>query len=249
VHIRSLIILGVLVFGLAGCQAWEKTKSIYRGTIFPAQVDVQADADVDRDVVYLARLVSPVDAQLEALVRSTQRIGNPSDRELQTMFSSYAWLNGIAAYSASGQLMHRVPNQPVKEITLKEVLDESPQPENGPELFVQVVEQDLGPEVCLVKPVDNAGQVDAYVLVHFDPRSLFSRSPIPEDLLVMHRGKVLWSGMQPDLRQTLMDRDWEGLLQSGVQGELVVHKSDFFWLSRYVGPDPLVYVVRTTGSK
>ncbi|MDZ7759706.1 MAG: hypothetical protein U5L00_05570 [Desulfovermiculus sp.] len=247
-HNRILFIFCVLIFSLTGCQAWEKTKSMYRGTIFPAQVDVEAKAGVSEEIRYLARLVTPVDTQLEELVRSTQGIGNPSERELQAMFSQFPWLNGLAAYRASGQRVHQVPAQPVKKISPQAVLDNLPSREEVDGLYLQVVEHDLGPELCLVKPIDNAGQVAAYVLVHFDPRSLFSRSPVPEDLLVLRNETVLWSGMQQDTTQRLMDKDWPSMLQAKVQGDFEVQTKSFVWLARYVGQAPLVYVVRTDKS-
>lgn len=243
---RSLMIVCVLILGLTGCQVWEKTKAMYRGTLFPAQVDVKAEDGMSQEIRYLARLVTPVDTQLEELVRKTQQIGNASEQDLQALFSNFSWLNGVGAYSSSGQLVHQVPAQPVKNISPQAELENFSPGADG--LYLYVEEQDLGPELCLVKPIDNAGQVAAYVVVHFDPRTLFSRSPVPENLVVIQNGKILWSGMENGVNQGLADKDWEGMLQSEVQGDLVVHEHSFVWLSRYVGQDPLIYVVKMAGS-
>lgn len=230
----------IFILGLTSCQAWEKTKTIYRGAVFPAHIDVGAEADVGKDVRRLAQVVTPVDLKLEDLARSMQRVEKTSGQELQAIFSRFSWLNGVTAFSPSGEVLHQVPSQPIKEISAQKILDNRPSQEA--KLYLEVLEQDLGPELCVVKTLHNGDQVTGHVMAHFDPRTLFKRGPRPQTLLVLAQGDVLWSGVEPGKVKMIQEKDWPKMLENKVQGDFALDDEKFVWLSRYVGESPLVYV-------
>lgn len=239
---RRLVCIVLLLLGLTGCQPWQTMKEIYRGTVFPADVEVGAKAKVGEDVRCLAGGVASVDAQLEELIRSAKRLDNPSPSELQGVLSKFSWLNGGAVFDASGQLEHQVPAQPIKDISGQGLGDGLF--ERHAEIGLKVLEMDLGPEMCLIRPVRDGDQVTAYAVLHFDPRSLFGQFPDPHDFLVIYRDKVVWSGMEPQTEAKIQEMNWTQKLQDDVQGEVTVHEDRFVWLARYVGERPLVYVLR-----
>ncbi|MFO7875246.1 MAG: hypothetical protein R6U55_01510 [Desulfovermiculus sp.] len=238
---RSYIFISlVFILGLTSCQAWEKTKTIYRGAVFPAHIDVGAEPDVGEDVQRLAHVVTPVDLKLEELARSMQRVEETSMQEAQALSSRFSWLNGVAALSPSGEILHQVPSQPIKEITFQEILDKRPSQEAG--LYLEVLDQDLGPELCVVKSLHNGNQVTGHVVAHFDPRTLFKQGPGSQTLLVLAQGDVLWSGVESAKEEKIQEKDWSKMLESKVQGDFDLENEKFVWLSRYVGESPLVYV-------
>lgn len=230
----------MFILGLTSCQAWEKTKTIYQGAVFPAHIDVGAEADVGEDVQRLAQVVTPVDLKLEDLARSMQRVEETSMQELQALFSRFSWLNGVAAFSPSGEILHQVPSQPIKEISFQEILEKRPPQEAG--LYLEVLDQDLGPELCVVKSLHNGDQVTGHVVAHFDPRTLFKQGPGSQTLLVLAQGNVLWSGVEPDKEKKIQEKGWSKMLENKVQGDFALEDENFVWLSRYVGESPLVYV-------
>ncbi|MFP4034555.1 MAG: hypothetical protein ACLFT5_03500 [Desulfovermiculus sp.] len=230
----------VFIFGLTSCQAWEKTKTIYRGAVFPAHIDVGAEADVGGDVRRLAQVVTPVDIKLEDLARSMQRMEKTSSQELQAVFSRFSWLNGVTSFSPSGEVLHQVPSQSIKEISPQKILDNRPSQEA--ELYLEVLDQDLGPELCVVKSLRNGDQVTGHVVAHFDPRTLFKQGPGSQTLLVLAQGDVLWSGVEQGKEKMIQEQDWPKMLENKVQGDFALDDEKFVWLSRYVGESPLVYV-------
>lgn len=239
---RRLVCIVLLLFGLSGCQPWQTMKEIYRGTIFPADVDVGGKANVGEDIRSLARKITSVDAQLEELIRSAKRLDNPSPSELQDVLSKFSWLNGGAVFDASGQLQHQVPAQPIKDISEIALKDGLFDPLT--EISLRVMDMDLGPEMCLIRPIRDGDQVIAYAVLHFDPRSLFGQFPDPQDLVVMYRDTVIWSRMGAQTETKIQEMNWTQKLQDKVQGELTVHEDSFVWLARYVGERPLVYLIR-----
>lgn len=237
---RYIFITLVFILGLTSCQAWEKTKTIYRGAVFPAHIDVGAEADVGEGLQRLAHVVTPVDLRLEELARSMQRVEETSKQEAQALFSRFSWLNGVAAYSPSGDILHQVPSQPIKEISFQEILDKRSSQDTG--LYLEVLDQDLGPELCVVKSLHNGNKVTGHVIAHFDPRTLFKQGPESKNLLVLAQGDVVWSGVEPDMEMKIQEKDWPKMLEGEVQGDFVLDDERYVWLSRYVGESPLIYV-------
>ena len=249
VHLlRHVFIIGIGIFCLAGCQLWDKTKSIYRGTIFPASVNVEAEADVGENIRRVAQGVADVDVQLEKLVFGLERISGPSKEELQDVFSMLSWLNGVAAVSPSGELKYRIPEQAVKKVSSADILETMPEDQVG-EVYVRSLAFELGPELCVIRSMRSGDAVSDYVVAHFDPRSLFSRAAEPEALLVIHQDDVLWSGMPEKTAQRIAEKDWKRMQAQGVQGDFRIQGTQFIWLSRYIGESPIVYVVQKKQTK
>ena len=239
---RILVFLSVPVLLLTGCRAWNVTKDVYRGYVLPAEVDVHAKADVDETVKELAASVTPVDQGLESLLRSLRSMDSPTEEGFLALLSAYPWLNGAVAFTPSGRILQRVPEQSVKQIHIQDLLQDMHTGKTSMDLVV--VQSDLGPEMCVINPMQNGGEVEDYVAVHFDPRSLVQQGPRPDSLLLVHQGSVVWSGLGGEVESRIQELNWEQLLQSEVQGDFVLSQQRFGWLARYIGVHPLVYVVR-----
>jgi hypothetical protein len=221
---------------------WEATKSMYRGTVLPASVDVGAKADVGEDTRRLVQVVSPVDMRLQEVITSLERMEQPSRQELEAVHADTSWLNGAAAYGPAGEVLFRIPDQPVKDIPAQKVMDALEGRKSG--MSMHVLDLNLGPELCLVNSIQSGDEAEAHIAAHFDPRSLFAQGPEPEALLALFRDQVLWSGLPSEVVAQIAEKDWQQMLADGIQGDFNLAGQRFIWLSRYVGTSPLVYVVR-----
>jgi hypothetical protein len=213
---------------------------MYRGSILPAKVNMEAKPDIGENVQRLVQVVTPIDMQLEGLVKSLERMNGSSRQELESVFFRFPWLNGVGAYSPSGQMEYQVPAQPVKGLSRQDLLEVLTEKED---MYVRCLDSDLGPELCLIKPEHSGEEVGTYIVAHFDPRSLFAKTIEPESLLVLYQGKILWSGTSSAFDASIEAKDWQQIQAHGVQGNFQIQDSEFVWLSRYVGKSPLVYVV------
>jgi len=240
VIVRHVLCILICICTLSSCQIWEKTKSMYRGSILPAKVNVDARPDVGENVQRLVHVVAPIDMQIERLVESLERMNALSRQELESMFSRFPWLNGVGAYTPSGEVEYQIPAQPVKRLSRQDILEVLAEEED---IYVRYLDLDLGPELCVVKPELSGEDIGTYIVAHFDPRSLFTKTTAPESLLVLYQGKILWSGTSSAFNASIEAKDWRQIQAQGVQGDFQIQDRKFVWLSRYIGKSPLVYVV------
>lgn len=239
--VRHFVCIFICIVALTSCQMWEKTKSVYRGSILPAKVNVEERPDIGEDIKRLVQVVTPVDMQIEGLIVSLERMNGSSKQVMESVFSKFSWLNGLGAYSPAGEVQYHLPAQPVKKLPQHELLEVFAEKER---IYVRFLDLDLGPELCLVKPERKGKDIGTYIIAHFDPRSLFTKTSDPESLLVLYQGKILWSGTTSEIEANVEAKDWQQIQAQGVQGDFQIQNREFVWLSRYVGESPLVYVVQ-----
>lgn len=247
---RSILLcsLSVAVLALmAGCSTWNKTVETTHG-VYKSYVNVDPEIDLDKEADcapserVLAQAFTPVDAQLHQLLRQMETQESfPSDDWLASQMGRFSWLNGIVVIDRQGEVVHRYPEQPVKQITTDFVRnDQGDWAERQNRLLVQ--DNSLGAECCLTQPFFKDNVWQGLIVAHFDPRSLAGQSPLSTRLLFFTPQELLWAG--PALTpEAVLSPSWQEILADNVAGELEHNGREIVWTARYIGPDPVLYAV------
>ncbi len=247
---RSRIILIFLVivglFFLAGCKNWIPGKEMIRknNCFFPAEVNVQKDTVLCIEEDKMACLICGMDRRLESLLREMDTVERRPEKErLKGIYSDYSWLNGVNVLDKSGQPVLRYPEQAVKELDYN-FLSEVKWSWKEKKYNIFALDTPLGTELAIVKPMFNGKELKRLLLTHFDIRSLLNFSDDPGELLIFLPDKLLWSGEEIAESKSFLEFSWKNILEDRVNGKLERQGKRYYWMSRYVGKDPIIYMVR-----
>lgn len=238
----SLVALACLLV-VSGCGFWKKVKSSYKGTILPAKVELEKEPAVQGARGKMAHLFGPLDQNLEFMLRELRiKTDRPQGQWLRDLHRRFSWINGVAVVDRGGSVHTQHPESPVKRLDYAALANVDSDWQNR-KLRIAVQETELGPEVFVLSPYFQRNEWQGLIAVHFDPRTLARMSPRPEELLLLDRDMLLWSGGYRESARELSRLDWKALLKDDVNGHVTVQGKRFYWLARYVGSDPLIYAV------
>jgi hypothetical protein len=243
---RALILfLCLSVAALVGCETMKSSWRWTREQIDPdPEISIDTSEIGDENSERLAILFAPMDAHLEELERLMEVQGDyPDAKWLQLLFSRFPWVDGAMTVEASGRVMSRQPEVTMKTIELAPLLAEGDAwLDRRPRAHLH--ETELGPEVSIASPFLKERTWLGLTVVHFDPRSLISLCPRPEELIVFVPGKtIIGSGKDQEAAQALFALDWPGILENEVDGVSEAGGREFTWLARDFAGLKLIYAV------
>lgn len=224
--------------------AWDKTTDVYETYIDPKpEIDLELDPDLSRREEELAKQFSVMDQELELLLRTlTPQDSFPSPAWAQDLQRRFPWLTALLAVDTRGEPLASYPETPLKPILTAPLLDREWSIMNRRlQGFVQ--ETPLGPELIIAGPFFRDGAWQGLLAAHFDPRSLISLAPNPDNLVLLTPGTLIWSGLDETAALALKNAPWEDILKTEVQGRWSSESRTFAWISRPIGDFRLIYAV------
>ncbi|WP_243366302.1 hypothetical protein [Fundidesulfovibrio soli] len=250
-HKRVILALVVCaLFAASGCDTvkpyWKSTKKMYKEYVnVDPTIDLTDLGTSDPTVLKFAELFTPVDAQLEYLLRALSAQDAPPDSEwVQNVMTSFPWLTGLAELSPTGTLVRRQPSFSIKKVDFAPLVEfEKLYKERKMAAAVSVTE--LGAEIMIAKPLYVENDFVGILVAHFDASSLAKQSPEPGKLLIMSPGETLWGGDDPGAGQAMAQLKWKNILKSNVTGQDTVGGRKFQWQARAVAQTYLIYAIET----
>ncbi|EPR42225.1 hypothetical protein dsx2_0152 [Desulfovibrio sp. X2] len=244
---KHLLVFVLVAFALLGCTKVKKTYKWVKNGIDPnPQIELKPGEFSDASQELLAKLFLPVDAKLQELIRVVEsQDAYPEKAWFQIVFTRYPWVSGVIVVESTGEIIDQQPGYSLKPIDLKPLLDVGEAWNDG-RMRSLVQPTDLGPEIYLANAYTKNRSWIGLTVVHFDFRNLMQFCPAPDKLIVLSPKAILWPGGDEDTAKQLLDFPWAKMLASDVEGqvELKDARATYTWLARYVGDEPIVYLVR-----
>lgn len=245
-----LALVACALFAASGCDTvkpyWKSTKKMYKEYVnVDPTIDLNDLGTSDPTVLKFAELFTPVDAQLEYLLRALSAQDAPPESEwVQNVMTSFPWLTGLAELSPTGSVVRRQPSFSIKNVDFAPLAEfENLYKQRKMAAAVSVTE--LGAEVMIAKPLYVENDFVGILVAHFDAASLAKQSPEPGKLLIMSPGEALWSGDDQSAGQAMSQLKWKNILKSNVTGQDTVGGRKFQWQARAVAQTYLIYAIET----
>ncbi|MBT8764015.1 hypothetical protein KFV02_08740 [Desulfohalobiaceae bacterium Ax17] len=241
---KLIINLIMVCLFITGCTAWKSTKNFYKEYInSDPEIDLQANGLDNKQEEYFAKILYPMDRQLsDVLHRLDVQDSYPDEVWFEQMLKDFPWLNGVAAIDRNGHILFKRSAYSMKALDFS-VLFTKRLRVNEPKVRVCVQDSVLGPEVYLGRPFFRNNQVQGFLVVHFDPRTWASLSPRPEELAIIAEGKLIWAGKYGELSKLFTQRNRTEMLKNSVFGKLEVKDRNFYWFSRALEENWLIYLM------
>lgn len=267
---------------LPGCgsvkDTFKETQRLYGEYVEPSpEIDLEEADDADVEDARLARLIMPVDTELERMARSLDGLDTfPGTDGLADLARRFPWLAAAQAVDTKGSPLAQTPDSliapidptpllaafsaPASSNTAENAAD-SPDSVSTPRtIAVSLQQTDFGSMLVLGYPFFKDNDWKGLTLLQFDPSELLSRSPEPEQLILLAPvmggtgdedaqaapAKIVWTGADPAAAQLLAAaQDWPETLRDDSGGvldtETGANESTFRWVARYLGSAKLVY--------
>lgn len=211
----------------------------YHETIYTTTHDLETDGLDNANDEKLARLMTPVDGPLGSLIRYvSDKDSYPEEAWVELLFARYPWINSLFITDAEGWMLDRYPYDPIKRISKPLQFEAA-----WRETFIQtrVDYPELGPELYVGTPMFHDGDFEGLIVVSFDPRTLFSFCPEPDQLIIIHPGGGVWTSDSRVDREALLAQPWAEIIENDVYGREEIGDQEYVWLVRYVGQEPYIY--------
>lgn len=244
---KQHILILIAVLSLAACgtivetvsDSYEGVTEIVDDQVYTKKHEVEIMRLENANQEKLARIMTPVDGPLGALVRYvSDKDDYPDEAWVEILFARYPWINSMFIVDQDGWMLDRYPYDPMKRIQ---------EPLNFEAVwrktFIQtrVDYPELGPELYIGTPIFDDSEFKGLVVVSFDPRTLFSFCPEPEHLIIVHPGGGVWTQDEAVDKEALKSVSWDEILEDDVEGEVEAGGRDYTWIVRYVGNEPYLY--------
>lgn len=253
--LRSGTLLGAALL-ICGCNAYQPTKNVWKGTKGlwntyvspPASVDYGDKGDLAPEAVALSRAIMGIDIELGKLERVMQNADKPPTQEwLSNLFASFPWLNGFAGVKYDGTILGQEPADSLKQLDFIPLLYEDKK-QNSRALRADVQPGPLGPEVMLATPLYDGVDFLGIVVAYFDMRSLMRFSDKANDIVALAPGALLWPGKYEFAATPLAGVDWTKVVRESTSGTCSNSTGTFFYMVRYLGNLPLVFATPASGA-
>ena len=253
--LRALALAAALSL-LAGCNAYQPTKDVWKGTkslwntyvSTPAVVDYEEKGELSPHALVLSNSMMGIDVELGRLERVMLNADRPPTREwINNFFAMFPWVNGFAGVKYDGVILGQEPAQSLKQLDFIPLLYED-RKQGSRALRGDVQLSPLGPEVLLAAPIYDGVDFLGVVAVYFDMRSLMQFSQTPEDIVILTPYALLWPGRYDFAATPLAGVDWATVVAQSSSGTCSNATGSFYYLVRYLGNLPLVFAVPEKGT-
>ena len=243
-----IAVLAFLLPALIGCsttrKVWDKTTDIYDAYLDPKpEIDFERRPGLSRKEQALAVQFSLIDQHLESALRTLSIQDRfPPQAWFADFLDQFPWMTSVMAVDTRGGMLAQHPEYPLKSIQTTQLLEhEWSMLHRGLQGFVQ--QTPLGPELIMAGPFFRDGDWQGLLVAHFDPRRLVEFATSPDRLVLLAAGELLWSGVDPQAAQEMLDAPWDRILRGNVHGQWSTQGGAFAWMSRPIGDLRLIYAV------
>ncbi|MDD6088297.1 MAG: hypothetical protein PUB69_03150 [Desulfovibrionaceae bacterium] len=242
------VVAGMLVVSGCGEQAsfhetWKSTKSLYAEYLNPpAEIDYQDKSPLTEVQTRLALAMVGVDIRLEALERVLLNADKPNDELVASIFRRFSWISGVAAIDALGTVLARAPETYIKDLDFSALIEQKPVGTDLRGVRGWVQDTPFGAEVFLASPVYNNMDLMGMLIVHFDMQSLLRDAGCDDSIVAVAPQGILCRGRFNDTLPVFSE-NWEKILKDNVSGSVGSSPSRFYWMSRFIGRQPLVFAM------
>ncbi len=241
---RSYFVLTVIFLFLfvSGCGG-QGIRHGYEELVWPKDLELEKESRLPPAQRVMAEAVYSMDERLSSLLQEldafTVRAG---EEEVKSIEREFPWLEGVAVITAQGEVRHAYPEGKVATFSWQELNEQSMQREER-RLYALPLDQISPGLVFVLRPLYTGGQRWGTAVAYFRMDALVSLSPRSRELVVLRPDRVLWSGNYEEESRILADRAWQERLKSRVRGRIAAEGKEFFWVSRYIGQKPFIYLV------
>ncbi|WP_297670827.1 hypothetical protein [uncultured Desulfovibrio sp.] len=249
----SLVLAALL---LAGCNAYQPTKNVWKTTKGlwytymspPASVDYDEKGTLSPQALALTHSMMGIDVELTRLERTMLNADKPPTREwLSSFLTSFPWINGFAGVKYDGTILGQEPASPMKQLDYIPLLYEDKK-QSSRALRADVQNTPLGPEVLIAAPLYDGTDFLGVVAANFDMRSLMQYSKTPQDVVILSPQALLWPGKYDFAATPLAGVDWEQTVVKSTAGTCTNANGTFYYNVRFLGNLPLVFAVAESGT-
>jgi hypothetical protein len=250
----------LLIFALSACvvcsagcsyfqttkDTWKFTKRQYYSYInTPASLDLTDTGSATPYQQALGECIAKVDENLKQFSRTMENSDlSPSPQWVIETMTTYPWLSGFALLNAEGNVEARYPDYDLREFDPSSLIEPDTK-QMMLDLRTMVQKTPQGVEIYVGKPVYINGEFRGMVVAHFDPRNLvLASSPQAEKIAIISTHGEIFSGSS-SAAGALGAANWEELVLNRSYG-YVGSSDEYFWLTRYLGNLPVVYLVATS---
>lgn len=204
----------------------------------PAVVDFADVAEISDLDSRLTKAFAQLDGQLTKLQREMDSILVISNVEaIAALFTKFPWISHIYALDSAGQIMGAMPSYIPEYADFSYVTDREVKTR---EVYADVREVPNGHEIAVLRPYMTSGEIQGYLVVTFDPKSLLPFVGDPSVIVFLSDTAVFWTGnhMYDDTPFAL---DWTDELKTKSYDTV---GNDMFrgaWIARYFGGTRLIY--------
>ncbi len=245
---KKLLCFFIILFLCAsGCGVWHKTKEVYQKYTFHKGINLDKKSGLGSGEKTMAKLISPIDAQLEFLIQDlkTQEFSS-GQNWIKQVYQNFSWLSGIVVVNDQTRIVERYPNHSEQNFIVQDTLSKISNSDKS-EFCCFVQKDGSRPKVCIVRSFYKRELWQGSLIAYFDFDSLFKFPSLPSKIIALHYDTILYNNGFEHVAQKISKLAWESKLKNKSWGELKVENENFFWLARYIGKDPIIYVVEITG--
>lgn len=241
IHLLALC----LAFACSACstvadsQTYKESRRFYYKHINkPAVVDFTDVAEVKPLDERLTKSFAAVDKELSKLEREMDSILALSNVEaIAGLFTKFPWISHIYALNPLGEIMGAMPSYVPDYADFLYINDKEIK---NREVYADIREVPNGYEIILLRPYVTSGEVQGFLAVSFDPKSLLPYAGDPSDIVLLSEQGVFWTGSHL-LEETPFALDWTQELKNKSYDTVENEKFKGAWLARYYGGTRLVY--------
>jgi len=253
--IRSLTLLTGFSL-LTGCNAYQPTKDVWKGTKSlwntyisqPAVVNYDERGNLSPHTLALTNSMMGIDVELGRLERAMLNADRPPTHEwLSEFFAMFPWVSGFAGVKYDGTILGQEPAENLKQLDFVPLLYEDKK-QSSRALRADVQPSPLGPEILLAAPLYDGTDFLGVVAVYFDMRTLMSFSDSPDEIVILSPQALLWPGKYDFAATPLSTINWADVVTKSSAGTCSNATGSFYYMVRYLGNLPLIFAVPETGS-
>ncbi len=259
--IRKGLLLSCLVAALgmgAGCNKWQPTKDVWKGTKSlwheyvspPASIDYDDKAELSERGQALVNGMMSTDVELERLERIMLNADKPPTRGwMQDFFARCPWIDGFAGVKSDGTVLGQeaAPGRPQRTLDFNAILYEDAK-QNTRALRCDVQQTPNGPEVLIAAPLYDGVDFLGAVVAYFSMETLASYAKTPQEVVILTPQALLWPGRYDFASTPLAGIDWAEAATKSHAGTVKNANGTFAYQIRYFGNMPIVFGVVDSGS-
>ncbi len=237
----------LLAFFAAGCSgnqttrdAWKYTVKQYKSYLnTPASLDMDAKGDGEDYQFALGETARDIDRELTGMMRAIENSGRDVDAEwVFDVMQRFPWLTGVALVDGEGKVIAHYPEYAGKDFDPTPLLQADPK-QGMAALRGYARQEGDHTSIYVGNPVFRGEEMRGLVVARFDPRNLLMKSPNPGGFSIASSQGVLWAGNSGAAGSL----NWEEEVRKRSSGHVGSSGSGFYWVTRYVGNLPLVYII------
>lgn len=225
---------------LTDSQTFKDTRRFYYAHINkPAVVDYTV-AEISPADSRLTQTFAGLDKELTKLEReldSILDIGNA--QAITNLFSKFPWISHIYALSPYGEVLGAIPSYVPDYAQFDYIAEKEVK---SREIYADIRENAVGNEIVLLRPYLMSGEIQAFLAVSFDPKSLLPYVGDPSNVIFLAENTVFWMG-DHSYEDTPFALEWEKELKSKSYDIVSNDRYEGAWIVRYYGGLRLIYGV------